>query len=86
MCALDRPAQNDCRKSRTLSEAHFLAMQRRQHRVRVAAEAVFQTLVDFSQKSLAVRQQEPTDLARESTEMFRFREEVYGFRYSAGFG
>ena len=80
MCALDRPAQIDCRKSRALSEAHSLAMQRRQHQVMVAAEAAFHTLVGFSQMSLAVRQQGPTDLARESSEMCRFREEVYGFR------
>ena len=86
MCALDRPDQIDCRKSRMLSEAHSLVMQRRQDQGIVAAEAVFQTLVDFFQMSLAVRPQGPTDLARVSTEMFRFREEVYGFHCSAGFG
>ena len=86
MRAVDRPAQIGYRKSRMLSEAHSLAMQRRQYQGIVAAEAVFQTLVDFSQMSFAVRPQGPTDLAQVSTEMYRFREEVYGFRCSAGFG
>lgn len=67
------------------SEVRFLAMQHPQYPETVVVTAVCQTLVDFSQTTPAMRQQEQIDLVLVSIEMFRFQQEVCGFRCSADF-